>query len=85
MLDYQKSLSNHLLVIGRYASVCKYCGLAQAFIYWLLLVSLFFVSLLNEFGMKHEQKWGVQWNLSKEDTIKTQLAVLYREVSLIQR
>ena len=27
----------------------------------------------------------VQWNLSAVDTIGTQLAVLYREVSLIQR
>ena len=27
----------------------------------------------------------IQWNLSIEDTIGTQLAVLYREVSLIQR
>ena len=27
----------------------------------------------------------MQWNLSIEDTIGTQLAVLYREVSLIQR
>jgi len=28
---------------------------------------------------------ALQWNLSIEDTIRTQLAVLYREVSLIQR
>ena len=28
---------------------------------------------------------GIQWNLSIQDTIGTQLAVLYREVSLIQR
>ena len=28
---------------------------------------------------------GVQWNLSIVDTIGTQLTVLYREVSLIQR
>ena len=27
----------------------------------------------------------VQWNLSMKDTIETGLAVLYREVSLIQR
>ena len=27
----------------------------------------------------------IQWNLSKEDTIGTQLAVLYREVALLQR
>ena len=27
----------------------------------------------------------VQWNLSIEDAFRTQLAVLYREVSLIQR
>ena len=27
----------------------------------------------------------IQWNLSIEDTIGTQLAVLYRKVSLIQR
>ena len=27
----------------------------------------------------------IQWNLSIEDTTGTQLAVLYREVSLIQR
>ena len=27
----------------------------------------------------------VQWNLSKADTIGTQVSVLYREVSLIQR
>ena len=27
----------------------------------------------------------MQWNLSIEDTIGTQLAVLYREVSLLQR
>ena len=27
----------------------------------------------------------IQWNLSIEDTIGTQLTVLYREVSLIQR
>ena len=30
-------------------------------------------------------KIHIQWNLSIEDTIGTQLAVLYREVSLIQR
>ncbi len=29
--------------------------------------------------------FAVQWNLSIEETIGTELAVLYREVSLIQR
>ncbi len=28
---------------------------------------------------------GIQWNLSIVDTIGTQLTVLYREVSLVQR
>ena len=33
----------------------------------------------------HLIKCGVQWNLSLENTTETQLAVLYREVSLMQR
>ena len=36
-------------------------------------------------GAQSNDDQEVQWNLSIEDTIGTQLAVLYREVSLIQR
>ena len=35
--------------------------------------------------VKHDAFYGVQWNLSIKDDIGTQLVVLYREVSLIQR
>ena len=34
---------------------------------------------------RYERTVHVQWHLSIEDTIGTQLAVLYREVYLIQR
>ena len=34
---------------------------------------------------KSTEKLPLRWNLSKEDTIGTQLTVLYREVLLIQR
>ena len=34
---------------------------------------------------KSTEKLPLRWNLSKEDTIRTQLPVLYREAPLIQR
>ena len=42
------------------------------------------LSLCNTIYLQFEG-WRVQWNLSIVDTIGTQLAVVYREVSLIQR
>ena len=41
--------------------------------------------LCIHFFLKYGTLHYIQWNLSIVDTIGTQLAVLYREVSLIQR